>query len=514
MNWSPLQLAIFSFLTENEQRPRANQRRESIVISANAGCGKTATCIEAIRRLSALGTSCGYVMFNRRTVDEFREKTNGLRVTSGTAHEFGSLAFRTRHPKARQNLNKVREIINTMFSSLPRDEKTFLNKLVKFAKQAAFGVSTPSTRNPSDWRQLIDHFALHYSLKSKNPDIESLISAAMDVLDQSNSDLSSYDFADMIYLTLLTNSVPPKFDVLFIDEAQDTNYANRTLYSRMLKPWGCAVIVGDQSQAMYGFTGADNDSMKLLTNTFHAHEYPLNISYRCAKLIIAEAQKYVPAIQPAPDAADGYVKSLKYSDFIRHPSLPKLNAASVILCRFNAPNVSLAFQLIRQGIGCRIEGRDIGQALTELLEKVSGLSSDPRQIQSLLYDYLRAQIKKHQASDDHAAITHIQDTCAALDAVLARTIELNGTIIDTRSLIVDMFRDTGDPDTPPDILTLSTVHKAKGREWHRVFILGFDSLMPAPRARPGWELEQENNIIYVAITRAKQELIYITDLPK
>ena len=58
-------------------------------------------------------------------------------------------------------------------------------------------------------------------------------------------------------------------------------------------------------------------------------------------------------------------------------------------------------------------------------------------------------------------------------------------------------------------VTLATVHKAKGMESRRVFILD-QHLMPSRYAKTPEALQQEHNLIYVAITRAKHTLTYIT----
>lgn len=71
-----------------------------------------------------------------------------------------------------------------------------------------------------------------------------------------------------------------------------------------------------------------------------------------------------------------------------------------------------------------------------------------------------------------------------------------------------LFADSEDGHT--NSLTLSTVHKSKGREWPRVFILGFKEYMPSQFARQQWQIEQENNLIYVAFTRAKAELVFVS----
>ena len=56
-------------------------------------------------------------------------------------------------------------------------------------------------------------------------------------------------------------------------------------------------------------------------------------------------------------------------------------------------------------------------------------------------------------------------------------------------------------------LTLSTVHKAKGKEYPTVLILR-PELMPSRAARQDWQWDQEINLMYVACTRAKSTLIY------
>jgi superfamily I DNA/RNA helicase len=57
-------------------------------------------------------------------------------------------------------------------------------------------------------------------------------------------------------------------------------------------------------------------------------------------------------------------------------------------------------------------------------------------------------------------------------------------------------------------VVFSSIHKAKGLEAERVFIL-HPELMPHPMAKQDWEQVQERNIEYVAITRTLSELIYV-----
>jgi superfamily I DNA/RNA helicase len=69
--------------------------------------------------------------------------------------------------------------------------------------------------------------------------------------------------------------------------------------------------------------------------------------------------------------------------------------------------------------------------------------------------------------------------------------------------------ETGDGGDP---ISLNTIHKAKGLEADRVWFLG-PSFLPSPWAKAAWELAQERNLAYVAVTRARSELIKIEPGP-
>jgi len=64
-------------------------------------------------------------------------------------------------------------------------------------------------------------------------------------------------------------------------------------------------------------------------------------------------------------------------------------------------------------------------------------------------------------------------------------------------------------DNVTGMLVLSTIHKSKGREWDTVFWLDRDGTLPSKYARQKWQLQQEDNLCYVAATRAKQCLIEV-----
>ena len=82
-----------------------------------------------------------------------------------------------------------------------------------------------------------------------------------------------------------------------------------------------------------------------------------------------------------------------------------------------------------------------------------------------------------------------------------------------KALIENMFTDGGDHKNA-DIVTLSSIHKAKGLEFERTLCLGNAQLIPSKYAITEEQLEQEHNLSYIAVTRAMKSLVYITDIPQ
>jgi superfamily I DNA/RNA helicase len=93
------------------------------------------------------------------------------------------------------------------------------------------------------------------------------------------------------------------------------------------------------------------------------------------------------------------------------------------------------------------------------------------------------------------------------DALFALA-EHHQTVGTIRKHIDRLYVDENDEERRKAEFQLSTIHKAKGREWDRVGFLDAH-LIPAKWARQDWELEQEDNLAYVGVTRAKQELVYL-----
>ena len=148
-----------------------------------------------------------------------------------------------------------------------------------------------------------------------------------------------------------------------------------------------------------------------------------------------------------------------------------------------------------------MEGREIGKGLSNLATrwKVEDCVALERNLEA--YREREANKILAKGGNTEQALDSLDDR---LDTLL---IIMEGCtfVHEVQDRIERMFLNTTN-DGRAHTVVLSTVHKAKGREWDRVWILGFAEYMPAKWARQDWQKVQEDNLCYVATTRAKSKL--------
>jgi superfamily I DNA/RNA helicase len=185
----------------------------------------------------------------------------------------------------------------------------------------------------------------------------------------------------------------------------------------------------------------------------------------------------------------------------------EVTSDDVALCRNTKPLIEVAYNFFRNGVACRVEGRDIGDGLIQLANKWKRIST-LSQLADRIEEYKIEEMAKWAAKENAFKVESIEDRCQTLLVIIDHLIN-NGlnSVSDLVSHIRSLFSDTPEGEKPK-AFTLSTIHKSKGREWNRVYFLRRD-LLPSKYAKQPWQLEQESNLEYVAITRAKVELIYV-----
>lgn len=492
---------------------------ESVLLVAVAGSGKTTTLID---NLDALKGSTTLMAFNKKIVTELEERvarlpaTVRLNTSVATAHAIGNRAWKSSGARSRVEGGKINFLLKDYLDGKDRDHplvrgRHIIRNLISFAKSSGFGLSSdyeyfPAVDDNFAWSALVDHFNLETELDSCGLNPQEAIKTAQLLFKQSVEQQSLIDFDDMIYFPLLHNCKFPQSQNVLIDEAQDINATRRELAFRLLRPGGRLIAVGDPHQAIYGFTGADAASLQNIKKRAGAREMPLSVCWRCDEKIIAHARKWVSHITSFDKEGRGKVDSVPFDEDF----LDRLTEGDAVLCRLNKPNVSVAVGLLRRGQTARIEGRDIGAKLMSHARKAAPDMPPLDALSYALDTYLAHQVDLLMRADKESAAALLEDEIEALKVLIDRCLEQGKRrFADLDFLQQELFQDDAHKSK---CILLSSVHKAKGLEWPRVYLLGRSDYMPFWKAEAEWEQEQENNLIYVAVTRAKHELIEVTDV--
>jgi hypothetical protein len=183
----------------------------------------------------------------------------------------------------------------------------------------------------------------------------------------------------------------------------------------------------------------------------------------------------------------------------------------MILCRQTFPVVSLCIRYLSEGKRAYIIGSDIGISLITMIEECekNGEEFNMENVFSRLYHEKGKLIDKiietHFMTKDEAN----EDPVVIIYSEKIQVIEALSLGITDPNQVIEKIK-TIFSDKKKVGICLSNIHKSKGLEAERVFILQRD-LMPSKYAVLPWQVEQEKNLMYVAYTRAKKTLGFISD---
>lgn len=360
---------------------------------------------------------------------------------------------------------------------------------------------------------VVDSPAIWTSLALDNDIDPTLADLAREVLIESikqghgtnGAQIISYD--DQIYLPTLFGGAFQPFPLVMVDEAQDLSPLQHEMI-RKVCPKGRLIVVGDPKQAIYSWRGADSSSMVTLRELRPSWvDLPLTLTFRCPKVVVERQQEHAPGYRAAETNLEGQVLDLRL-DPVNGPeagwswaSIPLGQTA--VLCRNNAPLLSLALKLLAKHIGVIMLGRDIGKGLIALAKKIlPNPHLAPEACISLINDWREREISVAKANEKQHKIAGIDDRVDCLLAVLEHVESAGGLQTKLKELFA---RERGQ-------VTLASIHRAKGLEWQHVLHLDPFRIpsryakKAAAQGHPG-QLEQEYNLRYVCETRAKETLI-------
>ena len=474
------------------------------VINALAGSGKTSTIVNAVKLIPSTCNAL-FIAFNKEIVKELEKKLAGVKnVQVKTLHSLGLLMIR-------RNLGTNIEIDEYKY-------RTFIKKNIKQLSSADFDKMTTKLiqQYTDNVIQLCDlgrynlaqceKDLLQVSARHDIPIIDDECNAVLNVMKWGRENTTSIDFTDMVWLPyeLTLNPIGLQYDYIFIDECQDLNAAQRELFLRCFRRGTRFIAVGDKKQAIYSFAGADAESFAKLQNLPNTTTLPLPISYRCPKKVVNLANQFVDTMECREGAPDG--------EIVHNVSIKDIHDGDMVLCRTKMPLIKLYMRYLRMGVKSYVRGQDIGLSLLRMVDKteqiVLNVSLQKDGVFARLYDDLfeernRLMIKRGMDLEDATLSNQIMNK---YDSIKALEILAEGltSARDLHDRIENVFAESADG------VCLSTIHKAKGLEANNVYIL-CKTLMPSRLATQDWEKEQEQNLMYVAYTRAKYKLGFVSE---
>ncbi len=322
-----------------------------------------------------------------------------------------------------------------------------------------------------------------------------LIADSLKVFNIMLSNTRQFDFCDMVFVPAVNDEIElRKFDYAFIDECQDLNKAQQEIMKRIKKYDGRFIAVGDPHQSIYGFAGADVESFNKLAEMPNTQNLPLSVCYRCSKSVVKIASSIVPHIEAFEGSPEGEVRT---------GSVSEIGDGDWVLCRNVKPLIILCLRLIKSGEKAVVRGNDIGKAIINMLKRTK------QNNKKMAYYIIKQTIKQQKQQladwgvgdpDNHSSVIDMQEKMEVVEYI-------GEDCKDVAEIIHKLEKVFGDEKRAG--ILLSTIHKSKGLENNRIFLICPD-LMPSRFAIKDWQLEQEKNLEYVAYTRAKSELV-ITD---
>lgn len=485
-----------------------------IVIDALAGSGKTTSLLSALQRISA--PSVLMTAFNKRIADTLTEKVGSLNRPSNqvvhvrTFHALGFGIMKHHFPHLRGagsvEAKATEDLINQADQHAPFRLRSIATRFLRVVKEHIV------TRQP-----LIDELIAHGHRFScfadrkgqlSDREIEQVADLAYAgyVAGIKFRDRQTIDFCDQIWGPIVLDLAPQsRYLAVIVDEMQDISSLQLALIKRLLVPGkGRLIGVGDRNQAIYGWRGAEPDVVWKEFEGRNAKTFPLTTCFRCPASVIHEARDLVPTIRARENAPEGSVTMMASAEALAKIKGAALSQANTfVLSRNNATLFSFAMRAWSKGVEFQLNAaREILDPLFATLAALNTFGSREAFMDSLILWHTKETARAQKANATEWA-ERIEEQYAMLSAAVAYTEPSN-----IERLIRDMLSD----DRRTTVL-FSSVHKVKGLEADHVFLLRDSFARYQKRRSDDQEAppQEELNLEYVAITRAKKSLTWILE---
>lgn len=495
-----------------------------LMVSARAGSGKTTTIVEAAQAITEPFLA---VAFNKKIATELKDRL----PAHGEAKTMNAIGHGAWWGKIRTNIKldadkmfrltkKYFETADPQVSDPDGTIFTSVLGLTRWAKSSGLvpsGVSTYPKGLIDDHEDCWSDAAFDKGLDWL-PEMLPMVRRVMhNSIKEAHA--GTIDFDDQIYMSALFGGQFKRFPTVIVDESQDLSPLNHIMLEKIVGTR--LIMVGDPFQAIYGFRGADSNSMTNLADRFGRSKLclddlaepmevlPLTYSFRCPHVVAKRQVNHVSDFKAHEVCKEGAVAVWPDREAIQQAngfwSIHQIPARGAILCRNNAPLMKLAFALIAARRPVTILGRDIGASLATLLTKIVGKKNLNTSVFTsivLVDQWAKKEIEKLGNKESKKEAIYDRQEC------LTVLLESSGgeTAGDCVQFIKDLFTDRTDQ------LTLASGHRSKGLEWD--WVMHLDSwrvpsrfALRANEAGNTAPLQQELNLKYVIETRTKDVLV-------
>jgi len=551
------------------QAEAVKQTKGPVLVLAGAGSGKTRVLTYKVAHLISSGVKSDNILavtFTNKAANEMKVRIGKLVGTIlknktpyvGTFHAFCAKLLR----------------IDGRFIGLPagyvifddNDSLMLVKRIMKDSNIAVKSFKPSSILNAisSAKGELVN--AIEYAGMSRGY-FGSTVAEVYTLYQKELNELNACDFDDLLFKTVelfkknpnILEKYSGRFKYVLVDEYQDVNTAQYTLTKLLSSVHGNLTVVGDASQAIYSFRGADFRNILNFERDFPKVKiFNLEQNYRSTQIILDAANSIISKNESHP-VLKLWTKNISGEKINIYNALNEVDEANFIidkinssrlplssygiLYRTNAQSRNIEEAFLHSNIPYRLHGgvrfyerKEIKDVLAylrlienpkdkiamnrtikigkrryakfeELVEKIKSRKRKPKPIE--LIDKVLDATDYIKLIDDGTdqGLSRIENV-KELKSVAADFENLS-TLLESIALMEDKSTPEKNYDKETgDVVTLMTIHSAKGLEFDNVFVVGMEEgLFPHSRSMlEASQLEEERRLAYVATTRARRKL--------
>lgn len=551
----------------NDQQKEAVLHTEGpAVVLAGAGSGKTRVLTTRVAHLinetEAKPENILLVTFTNKAAGEMNNRVLNLTGQklkySGTFHSLCAKILRRHANKTSRDIsftiydsNDQLSLIKNIYKERNFDPKKYKPQFVK----SVISQAKNEMLTAEEYKALAHDSAQEFAAK------------VYTIYQNSLKQLNAFDFDDLLLETVslfqrnkdILGFYQDNIHHVLVDEYQDTNKAQYFLTKFFAEPHNNLYVVGDFSQSIYAWRGADYRNLMRLNQDFEkVTEYRLEQNYRSTQTILDAATQVISQNNSHPvlnlwtekelaepihivETNDETIEAEKVAQYIRQETNYSFGDFA-ILYRTNAQSRAFEEVFVRQQIAYKIVGgtrfydrkeiKDILAYIKVLINPADEISfnraekNGKRRLNNLIkwQEKMTSPINQMNPMELIEKILKATDYLDKFDkkdpqdqARLENIKELMNNAGQFSDLIlflenVALVQDGAFHDVPiedhENSVTLMSLHSAKGLEFPVVFMVGMEEGL-LPHQQSLWnkeQMEEERRLCYVGITRAKEKL--------